>query len=103
MERSHDLEQINAMANTTNSMVELRAQLSVAKAEQGEKISQLNTKIDWLTKLVEKLATPTPPTTPTTRRIGHGTKCEKRHEIGMCWEDEKNTAGRPPNWKSVKP
>ena len=71
MERSHDLEQINAMANTTDSMVELCAQLSVAKAEQGAHIAELNTKIDRLTKLVEKLATPTPTTTPTTRRIGH--------------------------------
>ena len=33
MEKSHDSEQINAMANTTNSMVELCAQISVAKAE----------------------------------------------------------------------
>ena len=32
MERSHDSEQINAMANTTNLMVELYAQLAVAKA-----------------------------------------------------------------------
>ena len=35
MERSHDSEQINAMANTTNSMVELCTQLEVAKTEQG--------------------------------------------------------------------
>ena len=97
------MEQINAMANTTNSMLELCAQLAVAKAEQGANISQLNTKIDQLTKLVEKLATQTPTTTPTMGRIGHCTKCEKRHEIVMCWEDEKNAAKRPPNWKSVKP
>ena len=32
MERSHDSEQINVMANTTNSMVEMCAQLAVAKA-----------------------------------------------------------------------
>ena len=71
MERNHDLEQINAMANTTNSMVELCAQLAVAKAAQRVQIAELNTKIDLLTKMVEKLATPTPTTTPTTRRIGH--------------------------------
>ena len=39
MERSHDSEQINAMANTTNSMVELCVQLAVAKAEQGVQIA----------------------------------------------------------------
>ena len=66
MERSHDSDQINAMANTTNSMVDLCAQLAVSKAEQGAQIAQLNTKIDRLTKLVEKLATPTPTKTPTT-------------------------------------
>ena len=53
--------------------------------------------------MAEKLATKTPMETTTTRRIGHCTKCKKRHEIGMCWEDEKNTAKMPPNWKSVKP
>ena len=31
MERSHNSEQINAMANTTNLMVELHAQLAAAK------------------------------------------------------------------------
>ena len=35
MERNHDLEKINATENTTNSMVELCAQLTVAKVEQG--------------------------------------------------------------------
>ena len=39
MESSHNYEQINAMANTTNSMVELCAQLAVAKAEQGVQIA----------------------------------------------------------------
>ena len=53
--------------------------------------------------MVEELATPTILTTPTTRRIGHCTKCKKRHEIGTCWEDEKNAVKRPPNWKLVKP
>ena len=84
MEKSHDSEQINAMANTTNSMVELCAQISVAKAEQGAHIAQLNKEIDRLIKLVERLATPTPTTTPTTRRIGHCTECKEHHEIGMC-------------------
>ena len=55
IERSHDSEQINAMANTTNSMVDLYAQLAVAKSEQGAQISQLNTKIDRPKKLIEKL------------------------------------------------
>ena len=76
MKRSHYSEQINAMANMTNSMVEMCAQLAVAKAEQGAQIGKLNTKIDQLTKMVEKLATPTPTTTPKTRRIGHCTKCK---------------------------
>ena len=97
MERSHNSEQINAMANTTSSMIYLCAQLTVAKAEKGAKIAQLNTKIYWLTKPVEKITTPTPTTTKTTRKIGHCIKCKKRHEIGMCWEDEKNAARRPPN------
>ena len=52
--------------------------------------------------MVEKLATTTPMKTTTMRRIGHCTKCEKRHEIGICWEDDKNAAKRPTNWKSVK-
>ena len=78
-------------------MVELCAQLVVVKAEQGAQIVELNTKIDLLSKMLEKLATPTPTKTMTTRRIGHCTKCEKRHEIGMCWKDEKNAAKRPPN------
>ena len=87
MKRSHDSDQINAMANMTKLMVELCVQLEVAKAEQGAQIPELNTKIDQLTKMVEKLATPTLTKPPTTRRIGHCTKCEKRHEIEMCWED----------------
>ena len=103
MERNHDLEQINAMANTTNSMVELCAQLAVAKAEQRVQIAELNTKIDLLTKMVEKITIPTPTKTTTRRRIGNCTKCKKRHEKGMCWEGKKNAANRPPNWKLVKP
>ena len=85
MDRIHDLEQINAMANTTNSMVELCAQLASPKTEQGAQIAELNTKVDLPTKMVKKLATPMPMKTTTTRRIGHCTKCKKRHEIGMCW------------------
>ena len=50
MERIHGLEQINVMANTTKSMVELCAQLALAKAEQVAHIAQLNTKIDRLKK-----------------------------------------------------
>ena len=103
MEKYHDLEQINAMANTTSSMVELCAQLVLAKEEQGAHIAELNTKIDMPTKMVEKLAIPTPMKTTTTRRIKNCPKCEKRHKKGMCWEDEKNAANRPPNWKAVKP
>ena len=68
------------MENTTNLMVELCAQLAVAKAEQGAQIAELNTKIDLLTKMVEKLAIPKPTKTTTTRRIGNCPKCEKRHE-----------------------
>ena len=103
IENYHDSEQINAMANTTNSMVELCTQLAVAKAELGVQISELNTRIDLLTKMVEKLAIPTPTKTTTMRRIGHCPKCENRHEKGMSWEDENNAANRPPNWKLVKP
>ena len=103
MERNNYLEQINAMANTKKSMVELCAPLAVAKVEQGAQIAELNTKIDLLTKMVEKLAIPKPMKTTTTRRIGNYPKCEKRHEKGMCWEDEKNVANRTPNWKLVKP
>ena len=91
------------MAITTNSMVELCAQLAVAKAEQGAHIVELNTKINLLTIMEEKIAIPTPKRTTTTRRIRNCPKCEKRHEEGMCWEDKKNAANRPPNWKSVKP
>ena len=84
MEEYHDSEKINAMENTTNSMVEMCVQLAVAKTEQGAQISELNMKIDLLTKMVEKLTTPRPMKTTTTRKIGHFTKCKKRHEIGMC-------------------
>ena len=84
MERNHDLEQINVMANTTKSMVELCAQLAVAKAEHGAQISELSTKIDLLTKMVEKLAIPKPTKTTTTRRIGNCLKYKKRHKKGMC-------------------
>ena len=103
MERNHDSEQINAMAKTTNSMVELCAKIAVAKAEQGTQIAELKMKIDLLTKMSEKLVIPTPKKTTTTRRIGNITKCEKRHEKGICWEDKNNAANRPPNWKLVKP
>ena len=84
-------------------MVELCAQLAVAREEQGAQIAEINTKIDLLTKLVETLAIPTPTKTTTTRRIGNFSKCKKLYEKGMCWENEKNAVNRPPNWKSVKP
>ena len=103
MERSHDLKQMNVMANTKNSIVELCAQLAVAKEELGTQIKELNTKIDMISKMVEKLATPTPTKTTATTIIRHCTMCKKRHENGIFWEDEKNAAKRPPNWKSVKP
>ena len=91
------------MANTSKSMVELCAQIAVAKLEQGAHIAEINTKIDLLTKMVEKLAIPKPTKTTTTRRIGNFPKCEKRHKKGMFWEDEKNASNRPPNWESLKP
>ena len=80
------------------------AALAVAKAEQGEQIAKLTIKIDLLTKLVEELLSqkPTPATTTTTKKNMDCDKCDKRHKKGMCWEDEKNAANRPMNWKSVK-
>ena len=80
------------------------AELAVAKAEQGEQISKLATKIDLLTKLVEKLFSqkPTPATTTRTKKYMDCDKCDKRHEKGMCWEDKKNAANRPRNWRSLK-
>ena len=80
------------------------AALAVAKAEQGEQISKLATKIDLLTKLVEKLFSqkPTPATTTTNKKYMDCDKCDKRHKKGMCWEDKKNAANWTMNWKSVK-
>ena len=85
-------------------MMEMCAELSVAKAEQGEQIAKLTTKIDLLTKLVGKLLSqkPTPATTTTTKKYMDCEKCDKRHKKGMYWEDKKNAANRPRNWKSVK-
>ena len=53
MESNHNSEQINAFQETSQSMVEMYAALAVAKAEQGEQIAKLKTKIDLLTKFVE--------------------------------------------------
>ena len=48
------------MANTTNSMVEMCAQLALAKAKRGAQIAELNTKIDLLTKMIENLQSQRP-------------------------------------------
>ena len=52
-------------------MVEICAALAVAKAEQGEQIAKITTKLDLLTKLLGKLLSqkPTPATTMTTKNI----------------------------------
>ena len=55
LERPHDSEQINQMATATNTMVEICQQLTEAKVEQGNQITILITKMDELTKMVEKL------------------------------------------------
>ena len=97
MESNHNSEQINAFQETSQSMVEMCAALVVAKAEEGEQIAKLTTKIDLLTKLVGKLLSqkPTPATTMTNKKYMDCDKCDKRHEKGMCWEDEKNAVNRP--------
>ena len=104
MESNHNSEQINTFQETSQSMVELCAALEVAKAEQEEHIAKHTTKIDLVTNLVEKLLShkPTPATTTTNKKYIDCDKCDKRHKKGMCWEDEKNAANRPRNWKSVK-
>ena len=53
MESNHNSEHINAFQETSQSMVDMCAALAVAKAEQGDQIAKLTTKIDLLTKLVE--------------------------------------------------
>ena len=60
MERNHNSEQINAMTNTTKSMVEMCAQIAVAKAEQEPQSAELNTKIDLLTKMVKNSQSQSP-------------------------------------------
>ena len=57
-------------------MVDMCAALAVAKVEQGDQNAKLTTKIDLLTKLVEKLLSqkPTPATTTTTKKY---MDCEK--------------------------
>ena len=104
MESNHNSEHINAFQEKSQSMVEMCAALAVVKADQGDQIDKLTTKIDLLTKLVEIFLShkPTPATTTTNKEYMDCDKCDKRHEKGMCWEDEKNAANRPRNWKSVK-
>ena len=103
-ESNHNSERINVFQETSQSMVEMCAALAVAKAEQGDQIAKVTSKIDLLTKLVEKLLSqkPTPATTTTNKKYMNCDKCDKRHEKGMCWEDEKDAANWPRNWKLVK-
>ena len=53
MESNHNSEQIHTFQETSQSMVEMCAALAVAKADQGDQIAKLTTKIDLLTKLVK--------------------------------------------------
>ena len=86
-ESKHNSEHINAFQETSQSMVDRCAALAVAKAEQGHQTAKLTTKIDQLTKLVEKLfsSKPTPATTTTTKKYMDYKKCDKHHEKRMCW------------------
>ena len=101
LDRMHDSEQINQMATTTNTIVELCQQLTKAKVDQGNQIGILITKMDELTKIVEKLKQ-----TKGTVTLKNGNKkcplCKKGHKKGKCWENEKNAADSSTNWKSVK-
>ena len=65
-------------------MVDICAALSVVKAEQGDQIAKLTTKIDLLTKLVGKLLSqkPTPATTTTTKKYMDCDKCDKGKNVG---------------------
>ena len=66
-------------------MVEICSALAVAKEEQGDQIDNLTTKIDLLTKLVEKpLSQKLTPATTTTKKYIDCKKCNKRHEKVMC-------------------
>ena len=97
-----DSKQMNQMANTTVKMVNICKQLEAAKVEQGAQISKLNTKLDALTKMVEKLRKLNKMTSTTEKTQGKCKTCNKHHKKGLCWEEEKNAALRPPNWKLVK-
>ena len=57
--------------------------------------------MDELTKMVETLK-PTKGTSTPNNRNNKCPLCNKGHKKGGCWEDEKNAAYRPPNWKAGK-
>ena len=78
--------------------------LPEANADQGDQIAKLTKKKDQLNKLLEKVLAqkPTPATTTTYKKYMDCYKCDKRHEKGMCWEDEKNAANCPRNWKLAR-
>ena len=77
----HGSEQINQMATTTNTMVELCQQLTKAKVAQGSQIAISITKMDGLKKMVENLKPTKGMSTPNSS-IKKFPLCNKGHKKG---------------------